>query len=469
VNVKKLLGFAVGPIGGAVVGALTVPLVAWVFSPSDVGRLNILQVSTSFVVVAASLGFDQAYVREFHEVDDRARLLRTTFVPGLVTLGLAALPMLVFSTALSESVFDTSDSRTALLAFAAVCVAFVTRFASLILRMQERALAFSLGQIVPKIGTVAGVGLIAITAASPRFIHIELVVFLASLATLAVLLYQTRSDWAEAVRSTISRDQVVAYARFGLPLVFSGLAYWGLTATSTVTFRITDSLQDLGIYSVAVSIAGVAGIVQAFFSVIWAPIVYRWIAEGVDPGRVDLVVRQLLTVIWFAFVLVGSMSWLIEYFLPAAYSEVKYLAVGSVVPPLMYVLSEATSVGIGISRRSTLSIWAAVLSLVVSVVLNLWLVPLAGARGAVTANTIAYLVFLVARTELSMLAWRPFPRATIYAALGVLLTCSTATVMFGGNFGSAHIPVWLALGVVGIWVFRSEVWMILQQLPGRGR
>ena len=74
-QLKSLIGFAVGPIGSALIGLITVPVVAWSFTPADVGRLNVFQLAISFALLFSVLGLDQAYVREYHEVEGRPRLL----------------------------------------------------------------------------------------------------------------------------------------------------------------------------------------------------------------------------------------------------------------------------------------------------------------------------------------------------------------------------------------------------------
>ena len=44
-NARKVLAFSVGPIGAAALGLITLPIVAWLFSPEDIGRLTMLQVT----------------------------------------------------------------------------------------------------------------------------------------------------------------------------------------------------------------------------------------------------------------------------------------------------------------------------------------------------------------------------------------------------------------------------------------
>ena len=90
-NIRTVLAFALGPIVTAGLGLVTVPVIAWVFPPADVGRLNIVQIAVSFGVLLFNLGLDRAYVREYHEWSDRGALLKACFTPGFVLLLLAML------------------------------------------------------------------------------------------------------------------------------------------------------------------------------------------------------------------------------------------------------------------------------------------------------------------------------------------------------------------------------------------
>ena len=83
---RKIATFAVGPIGGALLGLISLPIITWLFSQEDVGRIAMLQVTLSFSILLFSLGLDQSYVREFHEAENKPALLKRAMLPGLILL-----------------------------------------------------------------------------------------------------------------------------------------------------------------------------------------------------------------------------------------------------------------------------------------------------------------------------------------------------------------------------------------------
>ena len=85
-KLKVILSFAIGPIGAAALGFITLPLMTWLYSPEDIGRFGMLNVAVSFSVLLFCLGMDQAYVRQYHESIDKGELLKISITPGFILL-----------------------------------------------------------------------------------------------------------------------------------------------------------------------------------------------------------------------------------------------------------------------------------------------------------------------------------------------------------------------------------------------
>jgi O-antigen/teichoic acid export membrane protein len=456
VNIKTIMAFAFGPIATAAIGLITVPAIAWIFPPADVGRLNMVQISVSFGVLLFNLGLDRAYVREYHEWSDRGALLKACFVPGFVLLVLIMLITLPFDRRLSMGLFGLDDVSYYWVLVACVTASFASRFLSLILRMQERGLAFSMSQVLPRIVFLLMLGALASPIFSKSFAALEGAYLVSLLLVLIIYTWNTRRDWIPALTATASRTQVRGLVNYGVPLIFAGVAYWGLDATSSLALRSLSTLSELAVYAVSVSFAGVGVVFQTIFTVLWAPLVYKWVAHGVDMSRVDHIAQQALAVVCAIWILCGVFSWMADFILPARYLQVKYFMLCSIGQPLLYTLSEVTCVGIGITRKSMLSLWSTVAALVVNVAVSVWLVPAHGASGAVVANAVAFLVFFIARTEASAYVWRPFPRARLYACVTAAVALSIATLVFGPSIPVPFSLVWLAMLPVVAWHFRVE-------------
>lgn len=395
-------------------------------------------------------------MREYHEWSDRGALLKACFAPGFALLLLAVVVTIPFSQRLSAWLFGLDHVVYYWMLVACVVVSFVSRFLSLILRMQDRGMAFSMSQVLPKVAFLAVLGIMAMPTLARSFWQLELTYLVSLLSVLFVFTWNTRNDWRPALRAPLASDQVRGLLSYGIPLIFAGVAYWGLDATSTLTLRSLSTLTELAFYSVSMSFAGVGILFQTIFTVLWAPMVYKWVASGVDMKRVDHIAQQALAVVCAIWVLSGAFSWVIDFLLPESYRQVKYLMLCSIGQPLLYTLSEVTCVGIGITRRSMLSLWSTLVALLVNVAASVWLVPKHGAAGAVVANAVAFLVFFIARTEASAYVWRPIPRRRLYATVIAAVALSIGTLAFEESQSLYVSLLWLAMAPLVAWTFRSE-------------
>lgn len=248
--------------------------------------------------------------------------------------------------------------------------------------------------------------------------------------------------------------------RFGVPLIMSGIAYWGLNTMDKLFLRSMSTFEELGIYTVASSFAGVAIIFQSIFSIVWAPTVYKWAAEGINNRKIDQITEYVLAAVVFLFVLAGLFSWVVSYFLPERYFQVQYLLVPCMACPLFYTLSETTVVGLGITRKSSYAMLAAVIAALVNIIGNYFLIPPYGATGAAISTAFSFWGFLVLRTELSCFVWRKIQRTKLYTSTLACLFAAIGTTIFGKAHSEIVISSWALAGIISLYFFRRELWRL---------
>lgn len=423
-NIRKVLAFSIGPISAAALGLITLPIVAWLFSPEDIGRLTMLQVTMSFALILFSLGLDQAYVREFHEVQDKPSLLKAVFVPGFVILVLVLAALVLSPWSASLLLFGTDSLFLTTLLYTAILLSFGSRFLSLILRIQERGLAYSMSQLLPKLLFLVIVLGYVCLGAEAVFDNLIMANFLSLLAVFIIFTWNTSKDWLPAFTASIDRAKLLQMIRYAIPLIGSGLAFWGLTTMDRFFLRTLLGFEELGIYAVAVTFAGAALVFQTIFSTVWTPVVYKWAAEGIEPQRIKDVIDYVTLAVVAIWSLVGVFSWVLTYILPPDYDAVPNILLAAMAYPLLYALSEATGIGIGIKRKTLYSLLAAILALIVNAIGNWFLIPLYGASGAAIASAIAFLIFFIVRTEASARLWEGFERFRMYGFVFLLVFLS---------------------------------------------
>ena len=458
-NIKTVFRFGIGPVGSALLGFATLPVVTWLFSVGDVGRFALLQVALNFSMLVFTLGMDQAYVREFHEWKNKGELLRTTFLPAFMlflalVIGAAFVPGVI-----ANFLFESDKRLLGYIALLAVSTGLIFRFSLMVLRMEEKGLAFSAGQILPKLLFLILVLVYWLANISVGISYLAGAFATSFVVTISVLILLIRHHVSEMLKSSIDWTKFKAILSYSLPLVLGTAAFWGLTAVDKLFLRALSTFEQLGVYSVAVSFAAAATILQGVFSTLWAPMVYKWLNsdQGIELGRIHSVVKQVAITISLIFALAGSFSWLLDFVLPDQYANVKFLVLCCLSFPLFYTLSETTVVGIGISRRSSFSMYASLLAFALNCVLNYFFIPKYGAVAAAISSAIAFWVFLLMRTEFSIYVWKPMPRSTIYSLSCLQLACVIGSVIYGPDNPAVVHGLWFMLLVGLIYKFRAEI------------
>ena len=457
-NRKVLLGYAVGPIGSGLLGLLSLPIITWFYSVEDVGRISMLQVFTSFSILFFCLGLDQAYVREYHDTNNKPLLLKTVVFPSLALCLLILVSLFIIDPYfISYWLYDIESVYLSLITMACFLIALLSRFLSLILRMQERAFAFSMSQLLPKILLLFCILFTVWWGYSRDSYNLLTANAIALYFAFMVYAWNTKKDWLPAINMKIDKQNFKTYLVFSLPLLVGGLASWGLNTVDKLFLRGMASYSELGIYSVAMSLAGVATMIAGIFNTIWAPMVYKWVSIGnIDYQKIDQVSEYVLAAIYFVVVASGLFAWVIPYFLPQEYEKVQILITICLIGPLFYTLSETTAVGIAITRKTKFSMYASIVAMIVGVIGSYLLVPSLGASGAAISLAVSFWIFYIMRTEFSKIVWREIPFIKSYWISFILLFLAIVNVFISlGNI--YRYLLWGGAFIIGIYIFKDLI------------
>lgn len=438
-------------------GLITLPIITWYFSREDIGRLAILNAFVSLSTLFFSLGLDQAYVREFHETRNKPALFKLTIAPGLLSLLISLTLLLSSNNVISFWLFELdSHLLSALVAILVLCT-FICRFLSLILRMRERGLAYSMSQILPRFLMVSIIGSYALFSLEKNITNLVLATTISVSVTCAIYGWSTRREWFASLKETVDYKYVQRLLNFGFPLIFSGLAFWGLTTTDKLLLKELASFDELGLYSVTVSFAAAATIFQTIFTTVWVPTVYKWAAEGEKIEKIVKVNRYILLAVIVLFCATGLFSWITVLILPDSYKEVQWILVACLGFPLFYTLSESTGVGIGISRRSGFAMMTAFISFILNIIGSYLLIPHWGAAGAAASTCASFWLFFIIKTEFSIYLWHPIPRVQQYSYSTILAAGAVFNCFYGELYPKLTMFYWLLILSSIFFFFNKEI------------
>lgn len=441
----------------ALLGLVTVPILAWVLTAADVGRFNVYHVLIPLVVTGVFAGLDQAFVREFHESKDPKNLQAKVLSVALILLSVLSILALPFASGVSQALFGLAGPIPALALILSLFLGVLIRLWTLVARMAEKPIGFSASQIAPRLLLVFVLSAALVLSVFPSFEFLLIVLILGNALSVIILAISLRRQVSFRWRSSLFSPDLLLMLRYGLPLALSSFAYLLAYSVGTFSVRYFLGFEELGRYALALSIAGAAAIVQSVFSVVWSPIIYRALAAGAALKTAGEALRIVTVLFVVVLSLVGAASWIVEPLLPEFYGNIAVLIVGLSFVPLVYMVREVSSVGIMISRRTDLALVGNLLTFVLLVGSNILLVPIFGVGGAVVSSVFAFWLLFVYTSVCSHSVWAGVAQWRTQLLVALCAALAIATVIVGPEIGFWYVPVWLLLLFLTLVAYRETV------------
>lgn len=202
----------------------------------------------------------------------------------------------------------------------------------------------------------------------------------------------TRRGWAP---SGLSKSQIPTLIRIGLPLIATAPGYWVVSSADRWFLNHYATKDELGIYSVAVTVASLGQMVTSALTNVWYPELARQLHKK-DTSNLDELVSAHSLVIWllgltcFGICLFGSD-------LIRILANVRFFGAAQYVPWLslglfFYGVNQFQGFGFTMHRKNHIVplIWLVVA--IVSLTANYLFVPLWHGMGAAAAQCLTFLV-----------------------------------------------------------------------------
>lgn len=439
------------------------------FSPDDIGRYAMINVTVSLSFLSCSLGLEQAYVREYYEHRNIAALLKTTFSLGFFMIGILMVCLMYLGSGVSNSLFEIdSEMLTALMAICIACN-FITNYSLLTLRMSERALSYSLISLSHSLFFLIFILYIYFFQPQKTFTSLLFAYTLSSCIASLVSVWMCRSEWINAFYSSFLFQDTTKLLKFSAPLIVAGVSYWGLSSFDRVGLRSLSTFDQLGLFSIAASFAGAASIVSRIFSTIWTPFIFKWNKSGIEKSEYNIICEKVLLLVTVTYITAGTFAWVIRFILPPSYYDAAHIIAACMGAPFFYILSETTVVGTHLSRKSYYAMLASIGGLAAAVALVFLMTPQFGAAGAASATCIAFFIFLILRTEFSIIVWNRIPRKKLYSLSLIFASLSVAQALLHRSIGDYFFAIWGLMYALIIILFRHQLKEILIIVSNRNK
>ncbi|RGR83290.1 polysaccharide biosynthesis protein [Heyndrickxia coagulans] len=417
--IKKLVGFSLGPVFGALISFITIPLTTHFISPEEYGKASMFSLMQVLIVSFLYLGFDQAYTREYNESNEKENLLKNSLLFPLI-ISLAILMIIVFNLNwTSKLLFDSKHFHLAAFLFGVTIVVMtIERFILLSIRMKEKAIEFSILNILVK-ACILVVTIIFLKFIRKDFLAVVYSSVIGQIIGDVYLLIRYRM-YLNYLNFKFDRKLVYKMLKFGFPLVLASSLNTLLNSLDRIFLRVFSTFTEVGIFTAAQKVSAVLSVIQASFTSFWTPTAYRWYSEKKEIKHFEFISSTILLIMSTLFIVILICKNFVIKILSNGYSETTFIIGMLCLQPIMYTISETTTLGIVFSRKSYLNLYVSIISIIPNVILNFLLVPKLGATGAAIATGVSYIFFFLSRSYFSNRLWIGFPLKTHFFVTVIL-------------------------------------------------
>ena len=387
---KNLAIYGLGDVATSLLSLLLLPVYTQFLTPEDYGVIAMLLTLEAIAKIAFRWGVDTAFMRMYYDCADQAarqRLASTIFFFLLPANGTLVVAGILSAGWLSTHIFGASGRG--LLIALVLANTFVAGFYFLplqVMRISEQSTQYirlvfarSAGTLLVRLLLVvgAGMGVLGVVVA-------DVVVTAVFTPVLALWL-------RPLLRPTFSPQVARAALRFGLPRIPHSVANQVIGLADRYFLIAYSSLSEVGLYSIGVTFGLAPKLFLTAFESAWTPF-FLGVMREPDAKRIYATVSTyaLAVPVLLVATLAAVAPDLLRLTTPA-----EFLGASAVTPWIaLGVMFQGVhllgSLGLIITKRTTLYPIATGSAAVVSLLANVLLIPSHGAVGAAWANAIAY-------------------------------------------------------------------------------
>lgn len=403
--IKKFLSFSYGSFLGLIIGFITTMITTRILQPEEFGKVSMFTLAINISMIFAIFGTDQAFVRFFYEEEKSKRggLLYSCLKPVFYLTLFLLLTFLFFKKKLSLMLFGEYNSIVAAMLALGIVVQILYRYASLVIRMQQKGHLFSLIELLNRIFTFILIIMFYLIMGPTFEIVVYSTVFTFLFLTI-YLIYNQKNMWSFKYYSENSlKHNNKEILKYSYPLVLTTLITWLFEAFDKIALRQWADFQELGLYSSAFKIVALLTIFQKVFATFWTPVAYESFENNPNNTMIYSNVSKIVTFLMSIVAIVTIMAKdLIVVLLGPEYQGASKILPFLVFMPLMYTISETTVLGINFYKKPKWHIVIAGVSCICNIIGNWVLVPQFGGLGAALSTAFSFLVFFMLRTHISL-------------------------------------------------------------------
>lgn len=463
---KNFIEFGFGNVITLVLGFLSSPIITRIINPEEYGKFSMFNTITNLFLVIFMIGLDQAYARYFYEEkeENRGDLLKESIKIPLVVNFLFSIVMIVFFKPISKFTIGSYSFIVVVMIIIQNTFGILSRFFSLLIRMEQKGKIFSLIQIINKISYIVfTLMLFKIFNKDYRTLVFAITTSTIISTVVAVVIEKDKLfHKSDNVKLKTTKKELV---KFGFPLIFSAAITWIFQSVDRVFINYFNGYNELGLYSSAFSIVSLLNTVQTTFATFWVPVANEKYLENNEVAKEFFV--KINSLVTYFMLLIGIIliifKDLIILLLGQDYRGASMIFPFLVFMPIMYTISETTVLGINFKKKTKYHIYIAAICAITNIIGNLLLVPSLGAKGAAISTGLSYILFFIARTHTSQKFYKvKYELKKVYGNLLMLLILAILASFYKTNI---YIIIFSLVNIIILSIsYKNDILSIIKLL-----
>lgn len=430
-------------------GLVTLPIFTRVFVPAEYGTITLIQTITALLTLFLGLSMESAVMRSYFDSpsDENKRKVISTGFWFLVVWNLALVGVILFCSGWISSLALGTGQHTDLLkiAFVTIPLSILVAYCQTAIRLQLSPWRFTAVTLLNGL-SIVGLSILLVLKFKMGLWGYFVGILAGNVISLVPALYFSKKDLVFAFSSA----QIKEMLHYGAPLVPASLAYYIFSMSDRFFLAKFATLADVGLYSVAGSVAGIVQFFHTAFGLAWSPFVLKLYSESEE--RMKEVVSRVMKYILLFFALAAIFLTTFSHELLGLVTTEQYFGAAIAIAPLClgavaYASTQVTVLGISLSRKTkyvALFSWVAAMT---NLGLNALLVPRFSILGASIANAISYAVLTLCYYGISQKLYPiSFDKVAILKTCVIcLLFVATGSFMV---FGNLVLGIFVKLGFI---------------------
>lgn len=461
-TLKKLFGFSLGPVLGAILSSISVPIATHFLLPNEYGKTSMFNLMYTILLMVAYLGFDQAFIREYHEIKSKSKvLLNAIIVPAIITI-ILMICVIPFSKDISYFLFESRECSKVVYMFAfALPLLLFERFILVNLRMQEKAVQYSLYSLFTKFISFVCT-LLFLFKIRQDFLAIVYSTLLSHYIGDGILIIRYHK-MLKFSKKDIDIELLKSMAIYALPLIPATVIGSIFNGEDKLFIKTFSDYSELGYYQVSMTIANMVLILQQAFSTFWTPTVFRWRKEKVSNYRYEFVQKVVMLFASICFMGILLVKNILPILLSQKYESTKYILPFLLFYPIMSMIVSTTVSGIDFARKTKYTLYFSIIITIVNFILNWLLVPPLGATGAAIATGLSHIIYFWIRTIYSRKLWFDFEIKHLIISSVLLTVAAIINSLIGISDFIVYIVDFAIIGVMLI-TYRKTILEVCDKL-----